>query len=195
MANTSATGGYLLEEGTAPLNDQSLRRFLQSVIVGVTDLEPNLVRQSWQLNPATIPDYNVDWCSFGIIAQRQDNEPAQRQLNNLSTQMQRHEEIDVLCIFYGENCQATSSSLRDGLYLTQNQEILFLGKMGLVGFSQITHVPELINNRFFDRCDITMTLRREIIRDYPILSFVQVSGTIYGNTSTKVITVDFETPL
>lgn len=189
----SATGGYLVESGTPQLNDQSLRRFIHGVIAGVTALPGGLVRQGWQLNPSPIPSVDVDWISFSITNQRPDNAPYQCQPDELKTEMSRHEEFDVVCNFYGDNCQANSSNLRDGMYITQNLEQLFLADMGLVGFSETTHVPELINDRFFDRMDITMSLRRQIKREYPIFSFVSVNGIISSQASTTVIIETFDT--
>ena len=191
----SSTGGYLVETGVAPLNDQTLRRFLHSVITGVTGLDDDLVRQSWAENPAPVPSISVDWVSFGIISQRPDNAPYQGQTDDDYSVMQRHEELEVYCIFYGPNSQAYSTILRDGLYLSQNREQMYLVGMGLVGFSDSQHVPELINDRYFDRTDITMTLRREIRREYPILHFLGSYGDIIANREITTLTETWDVPV
>lgn len=195
MFNDSSTGGYLVESGTPPLNDQSLRRFLHGVIAGITGIDNELVRQSWAANPAPVPSIDVDWVSYGITSQRPDNAPYQEQTDNDSSLMKRHEEFDIYCIFYGPNSQSFSSILRDGMYLSQNREQLFSVGMGLVGFSDSQHLPELVNDRYFDRTDITMTLRREIIREYPILHFLGAYGDVIANRETTVLTETWEVPV
>lgn len=179
-SNTSATGGYLFETGAPPQNDESLRRFIHDVIAGVTCLDNELVRPGWDRNPQPIPGIDTDWVSFSIVEQRPDNEPWQGEEDDVLC-MIRHEEVDVLCNFYGPNTQSFAGILRDGMYLSQNRDQLTSVGMGLVGFSATIHVPELLNDRYFDRTDITMTLRREIRREYPILSFLGVDGQINVN--------------
>lgn len=189
MSNTSATGGYLLQGTPRPSEGQELRRFLQSVLVGVTDLQPSLVRQSWQPNPAPVPSIETNWMAFGIESQRAEaGDPYQRQLDDGSSLMIRHEELDVACIFYGPDAQGNANLLRDSMYLAQNRESMYAVGMGLVGFSETFHVPELINDRFFDRADITMTLRREVRREYPVLNFVAANGLIHANRHVTTLT-------
>ena len=80
------------------------------------------------------------------------------------------------------------------MYLSQNREQLFSVGMGLVGFSDSVHVPDLVNDRYFDRTDITMTLRREIIREYPILHFLGANGQIIANRELNTLTENWEVP-
>jgi hypothetical protein len=189
MSNTSATGGYLTQGAPAPSEGQALRRFLQSVLVGVTGLPNTLVRQSWEPNPAPVPSIETNWAAFGIEAQRQEaGDPYHRQREDGSALLIRHEELDVACIFYGPDAQANANLLRDGMYLAQNRESMYAVGMGLVGFSETFHVPELINDRFFDRADITMTLRREVRREYPVLHFLAVDGIIRANRHVTTLT-------
>lgn len=188
MPNTSATGGYLTQTSSS-IDGQALRRFLQSVIVGVTGLNATLVRPMWQQNPPPIPSIDVDWCGFAIMTQRPEKGAFHEQLNAGGATLLRHEELDLLCAFYGPSCLVNAGLLRDGLELiAQNREQLFLAGMGVNGFSDITHAPELVNDRFFDRADITMTIQREIRRSYDILHFVGASGTVTANRDTESLT-------
>lgn len=189
MPNTSATGGYLVPT-TGPLEDQALRRFVQAMLVGLVALAGDKVRPSRQKNPPPMPDVDTDWLAFWITNQKPDANPYHEQHADHATLI-RHEEFDIMCSFYGPNCMGNAGKLRDGLYLSQNRESLFLASMGLVGFSDTTHVPELVNDRWFDRADITLTLRREIKRDYPILHFVAAYGTISGNRATETLSIDW----
>jgi hypothetical protein len=189
MSNTSATGGYLIQGAPAPSEGQALRRFLQSLLVGVTGLPNTLVRQSWEANPAPVPSIETNWAAFGIESQRPEaGDPYHRQREDGSALLIRHEEMDVACIFYGPDAQANANLLRDGMYLSQNRESLYAVGMGLVGFSETFHVPELINDRFFDRADITMTLRREVRREYPVLHFLAADGLIHANRNVTTLT-------
>lgn len=189
MSNTSATGGYLTQGSPAPSEGQALRRFLQAMLVGVTGLPNNLVRQSWEANPAPVPSIETNWMAFGIESQRSEaGGPYHRQRDDGSALLIRHEELDVTCIFYGPDAQQNANLLRDGLYLAQNRESMYSVGMGLVGFSETFHVPELINDRFFDRADTTMTLRREVRREYPVLHFLAADGIIYANRHVTTLT-------
>lgn len=180
MPNSSATGGYLTQTASS-IEGQALRRFLQSVIAGVTGINATLVRPMWQQNPPPIPSIDVDWCGFGITAQRPEK-GAYHEQGDTDATMLRHEQLDLLCAFYGPNCLSNAAILRDGIELiAQNREQLFLAGMGVWGFGDITHAPELVNDRFFDRADITMTINREVRRSYSILHFVSAYGTILAD--------------
>lgn len=193
MPNTSATGGYLLQGDPKPIEGQALRRFLHGLLVGVSGLPTTLVRPSWQPNPPPIPDIDTDWLAFGISAVRPEaGDPYYRQLDTGEGLTIRHEAIDVACTFYGPNAVGNAGALRDGMYIGQNRENLYLAGMGLVGFSDTIHAPELINDRFFDRADITMTLRREVRRTYPILHFVAAYGAIHANRAITTLHRDWE---
>lgn len=182
MANTSATGGYLTPT-TSPLDDVALRRFIHSVLVGVTGLATDKVRPSWQPNPPVRPDIAVNWAAYAIVNQTAEAGTAyQSQRDDGGYDLKRHESFDVLVSMYGPLCQAYAGALRDGLEISQNREALYLASMAYVGASQILHVPELVNDRWFDRADITLTFRREIVRAYPVLHFLSANGLIYTET-------------
>ena len=181
MSNASATGGYL-RQTLGPVDNLDLRRFIGTVLVGISGYAPELVRPAWQPNPAPIPGIDVDWMAFGMTSRRADNDPYQVEKENGDLTLQiRHEELDFLLTFYGPNCIGNAAAFRDATDITQNQEALYLAGMALVDVSDITHAPELVNERWFDRCDMTMTIRREIRREYRILNFVSAYGAIHAN--------------
>jgi len=182
MANTSATGGYLAPT-TAPLDDQALRRFIHSVIVGVTGLATDKVRPAWQPNPPVRPAIDVNWAAYAIVNQTAEAGTAYQAMQADDTyKLKRHESFDVLVSMYGPLCQAYAGVLREGLEISQNREALYLASMAYVGSSSVIHVPELVNERWFDRADITLTFRREIVRDYPVLHFLSAGGLLYTET-------------
>lgn len=174
MPNTSATGGYLL--GVLPDN-LVLRRFIGGVIVAVTGLSTGLVRPRWQPNPPAIPTADIGWCAFGVTQSAPDAS-AVVQLNEDGDAgiLTRQEEVSVLASFYGPNASGYSELLRDGLELSQNREAMFLNGMGLKEVGPSAHVPELINEIWFDRVDLPLIIRREIRRNYSLLSFLQANA-------------------
>lgn len=190
MPNTSTSGGYLTQTSSS-IDGQALRRFLQSVIVGVTGLDPTLVRPIWQQNPPPIPEIDTNWCGFAVTTQRAESGAYLRTLAPPAegASLLRHEQLDMLCVFYGPKCLDIAAELRDGLELIQqNAEALCAAGMGINGFSGITHAPELINDRYFDRADITMTISREVRRNYGVSCFVGFNATVVANLAVESLT-------
>lgn len=193
MSNDSSTGGYLSPQSPLPLNDIDLRRFFHDVIAGITGLENTLVIPAWQRNPPPIPKIETDWCAYSFTRQVADNEPAQVQISDLLCEMRTNEQIDLLCTFYGDNAQSLCSALRDGIYISQNREPMLLAGMGLVGVDAMQHVPEMKNERYYDRYDLTINIRREIRRQFPILTLLKAQGTIYADNDRSIVQQDFTT--
>lgn len=194
MPNTSATGGYLVPDNVvpAPLEDDVLDNFLHDVIVGITALDPTLVRPRWQPEVPDLPARNVNWCAFGInnrTADTFDYSVHQGAIPDASGSdlLQRHEQLYLLCSFYGPNCQAFGAQLRDGLGVAQNREQLYLAGMGLVSVGDLTKAPELIKNVWLQRADLPLIIRREIRREYPVLNLVSAQATLYAPPVTDVI--------
>lgn len=191
MPNTSATGGYL-QQVAGPIDGLDLRRFIGTLLVGVSGFAPELVRPIWQQNPPPIPDIDTNWMAFGITARRADNDPYQVETDDgQRTLMQRHEELDILVTFYGPDSLQKAAELRDGFELTQNTESLLLAGMAYIDLSDIIHAPELVNDRYFDRSDTTLTIRREVRREYRILNFVAAGGAIQANRANETLTRDW----
>lgn len=191
MPNTSATGGYL-QQVAGPLEGLDLRRFIGTVLVGVSGFEPELVRPAWQQNPPPVPNIDTNWMAFGITARRADNDPYQVEKDDgLRTLMLRHEELDIMLAFYGPDCLQKAAEVREGFELTQNTESLLLAGMAYIDLSDIIHAPELVNDRYFDRADTTLTIRREVRREYRILNFVSANGAIHANRDTTTLSRDW----
>lgn len=179
MPNTSATGGYLADV-TPPAEGVALRRFIGELLRGVTGLPGDLVRPSWQENPPPIPAYGTDWLAYGVTARRVEaGEPWQAEkTDGTGSALRRHEMLDVQLTAYGNNAEAILAALRDGLDVAQNREQLFLASVTVADFGQIVHAPELVNERWWNRADAILTLRREVRREYPILTFWAALGDI-----------------
>lgn len=191
MSNTSATGGYLTQVA-GPLEGLDLRRFIGAVLVGVSGFAPEMVRPAWQQNPPPVPGIDVNWMAFGITARRADNDPYQVEKDDgQRTLMLRHEELDIMLAFYGPDCLQKAAEVREGFELTQNTESLLLAGMAFIDLSDIVHAPELVNDRYFDRADTTLTIRREVRREYRILNFVSAYGAIHANRDITTLSRDW----
>jgi hypothetical protein len=71
--------------------------------------------------------------------------------------------VTVLACFYGPQGAAVAARFRDGLYVEQNNTTLRTAAgLSLVDNGQIYNLPELINNQWVRRYDITVTLQRKI---------------------------------
>lgn len=197
MTNDSSTGGYLIPARTgSPYAPLSFTEFLQSVLVGISGLRGSLVRPKWQPNPPKQPDIDIDWMAFGLSEDDSDTFAFEGQLSGTSpNQLMRMENLTVQTTFYGPNSFETCTAFRDGLQLSQNREALQKVKMDVAYSDRMLRIPDLVNERWVDRWNMDVHLRREVIRSYPILTFLSGSGTVVINDQgdgTKTIPIAVE---
>jgi hypothetical protein len=177
--NTSATGGYLQPAAGAPLpGDLTLQQFLQTVLVGVSGLLPALVRPQWQVDAPKQPDIYVNWMSFGLTEDDADTFSYNSLDSSNNNVFMRMEALTLQCSFYGPDSLEWGKTTRDGFQIGQNREALQSAGMDFVATSKMTRAPDLVNERWMDRWMMSVMLRREILRVYPILTFLSVNGTI-----------------
>ena len=134
VSNTSRTGGYLVPTSiNGEVNDKLFTEFLQPIVVGIhrTTWHHLCVHggnQSRLNNPRLqcglvllsdlrrrTPD------TFAAIAHQSTTGPTVQQDNVF-----RNEEIEVLCRFYGPNCEANAELLSVGFQVSQNREAMLL---------------------------------------------------------------------
>lgn len=160
-------------------NGLTLIQFLQTVFVGVSGLPGTLVRPKWQPEPPKQPDINVDWMAIGIDVQTPDaNAYTDRQADD-TFQSQRHELMEISCDIYGPKCEQTAGLIRDGLQIQTNLENLRYANMGMVETGPMRHLPDLVNQRFIDRIIMSVVIRREIQRLYPVPTILSAEGAIH----------------
>lgn len=192
--NNSASGGYLVPSSTAPLpGGLTFRQFLQTIFVGVSGLPGDLVRPRWQKNPPKTPDIDVNWLAIGITQSKGDANAftgLDKDGNNLT---QRHEELEVQCAFYGPDAYDNATLVRDGFQIQQNLEAMRAANMGFVSATDATQVPDLVNELWRERFEMTVFLRREILRVYPILSVLSASGKIHTVLGNEPYLLDWKT--
>ena len=183
---------YVLPLPQNPPPHLSLKQFLQTVIVGVSGFPGPLVRPKWQPEPPQQPDLPQNWIAMGIASSRPDAQ-AYVGLNDTNQVVtQRHETIELALSIYGPECEETYGLLRDGFQLPQNRIALFQANMGFVEITESRHIPDLVNQRWIDRVECSVFLRREVQRTYPILTFVSASGIIYVPDVAPGYDVEFE---
>ena len=185
----SSTGGYLAPNNTV-LEDQQLENFLHNVFVGITGLDNTLVRPAYQEESPTIPAINVDWMAFNLTNRNPLNASTiQMSEDGETASSYREELIDVVCSFYGPMCHYNALNLSQGLWVSQNRDVLKTQGINLYSTNDAIFAPELINNRYYRRCDVTITLTRGVEIDYNILSLQDLSGGIEADdNSGNVIT-------
>ena len=188
----SSTGGFLTPNTSpAPLEDAALGDFLQALIVGLTGIDGSLVRPRWQPQPPNLPTNTTTWAAIGIrgrVAQAFAYE-AHDPTGNGQDFMQRHEELDILCSFYGPGGEGMASTVRDGLSVEQNRSYLTAAGMGLIACGDTTSAPELVNNLWYYRVDMPIHIRRDVTRSYKILNLLSASGDIV--TDVPPMTIPF----
>lgn len=180
MVNNSSTGGYLLPNPEFPTLPQSLtlKQFLQVALVGISGLDGVFVRPKWQREPPKQPDIDINWMAFAVTQSNPDANAYTGLKEDDTAILQRHETLEIQCSFYGPDCEDLASLVRDGFQIQQNLEGFRFANMGFVSVSQAIHLPELVHERWIDRVEMSIYLRREIQRAYPVLFFASAGGTI-----------------
>jgi hypothetical protein len=175
MANTSATGGYLAPTAPVPPDDEDLDNLLQELVAGVTGLPGEMVRPRWQPTVPKQPEPTESWCAMGVTVQANDSGPAIQHdpAGDGSDTYTRHQQIDLMCSFYGPSAKGYAQRLADSMSIPQNSEQLALNGMKFVSASDIQPAPALINQQWNRRYDLTLTLRRKITRTYPVLNLIE----------------------
>jgi hypothetical protein len=186
--NDSSTGGYLAPDpATAPIDDAAFDAFMQQVVVGITGLPGTLVFPRWQPEPPDLPAFGTNWCAIGEVNVYPDiyaaviHDPVANNGNG-TDYLQRQETIELIASFYGPNCRSFCGMLRDGLQIAQNREVMSAAGMNLVETGNPRRAPVLIKNLWTDRIDQPFTIRRAILRSYPVLSLLSEAGTLVIDT-------------
>ena len=179
--------------GTAvsgPDASSTLLAVWQSAIAAITGLPGKFVRPRWQRNAPIRPGADVNWCGFGISGTTPDND-AYVTTQGESGTLVRYKTGTLAISFYGPNCQENAEVLRDGLEVPFNRSALSAQAIAIVRSEPTVHVPEQVDDLWYDRADVSFLITWETRRTYAILSFVSASGIIYGHGPDPAITVPF----
>jgi len=166
----SNVAGYLVPTYSTT-EGATLEDFFNTVIVALTGLTGDKVRPMFQINPPKLPSNSVDWCGFAINEIDSDDNAYYEQATTTAT-MQRNEYAQLLISFYGINAMINAKKIRDSLQLGQNRDALRTNGIGITGFTNAVRVPELINDIWYNRVDITMQFAREIRASYNVFTIL-----------------------
>lgn len=188
MSNNSSTGGFLKPNPQPPTlvtvpTGLTFIQFIQQLLVGLSGFDGKLVRPEWQVEPPKQPDVGVNWLAFGLGSATADNNAYVAIDENDAPILQRHELIPIAISVYGPAAYDNLGMIRDGFQLTQNLTTLRRAKVGFAYDTPMAHVPDLFNERWYDRWRMEIFVRRQIQRVYPLLTFLSASGTIYTQTA------------
>lgn len=177
--STSEKPEWLLPD-SEPAYDEDLERLLSRWVRAVSGLGKGRVLPRWVSNqPAQLPP-ETDWCGFGITGMPEDSSPAVMPGDGGTAELWKHEEFECMASFYGPKSQLFITRFRDGIALSQNNDELGRNDLSVIRQSGITPFPELINNQWVRRYDITVTLRRKVVREYGIKTLTDASVTFFG---------------
>lgn len=95
----------------------------------------------------------------------------------------RNEVLEILCSVYGSGADELASRIREGLAHPQNREVLQLNNMGLVDVGSPLAVPELVNEIWYYRLDMTINIRRRVVRTYPVRNILSATGQLITDVS------------
>jgi hypothetical protein len=181
--NDSSTGGPLLPSSAAPDDDEVLTDFMQSVVVGITDLPGTLVRPRWQPEPPTMPRRGQTWAAVAVTNRSGDGFPAVEHdsAGDGTDTLVQNEEFVLETSFYGPRAESTAALLRDGLAVAQNREQLSLADVVFVICGPMSIVPSVVKEMWQMRVDMNVRFRRQIRRTYPVLNLLSAAGTITSN--------------
>ena len=188
MATDSSVAGYLNPSVAAPY-DEALDDFLHGVIVGLTGLAGSLVRPRWQAEPLQRPEFNVNWCSFGLSRSEVDafayesHDPS----GEGPVKVERDEVLFYAHSFYGPGAHGIAERFRDGLEIPQNRDVLQTGKLGLIEVQEAVKVPSLLAERWVPKIDVMVLYRRRTSRSYPVLTI--------RSAGIEIVTQDGSTPI
>lgn len=182
MSNDSTEPGYLVPVGVSPDYDQDLERKISQWVRGVTGLDVKMVLPRWTDPQQTIPKNGNTWCAFGIRSFPSSRLPARVQISEDESEQWSWENIEVILCFYGPNGASVASLFRAGIQIDQNNDTLRAATgLSLTDYGQIYNLPELINNQWVRRYDITVTLSRKNVRTYNVKSVITPNVIINGD--------------
>ncbi|VXD05803.1 conserved hypothetical protein [Enterobacterales bacterium 8AC] len=183
MSNDSTQAGWLTPTVDDTDYDEALERNLSRWISAVSGLPGKMMFPRWQPQEKTrtLPDSAyIDWCAYGILSVTSDDNPALTNTTDTGTELWRHETIECLISFYGPVGQRSSIQFRDGITIPQNNSELTALNLSLGDYGRIMAVPEFISDQWIRRYDITVRLRRKIIREYGIKSIAEAPVQFFG---------------
>ncbi len=179
MSNDSTGPGYLTPVGDAPDYDEELERQLSRWVRGITGLSVKKVYPRFIDPQQKIPPNGETWCGFNFSSLSRPGTPANVQVSEEQSEQWSWESVQVLFCFYGPGGSAMATRFRDGIFIAQNADTFRqISGLSLVEAGDIRNLPELINNQWVRRYDLSVTLSRKNTRTYNVKSILDGNVTI-----------------
>ena len=192
MINDSSTGGVLSPAASpAPFEGAALSAFIHDLIQSITNLPGQSIVPRWQPEPPNLATFGTNWCAFGITARVADFNAYIRHVDASPPydELQRHEILDILTSFYGPDADGFVEVFREGLQIPQNREALQRNSMGLIETGDAITLPALVKDRWLYRVDLSAKIKRQIVRQYPILDLASATTTLNNEQYLTTIAV------
>jgi len=180
LNNDSTSPGYLTPVGDTPAYDKELEIKISDWICGVSGLDVKWVFPRWTDPQITIPPKGTTWCAFGVTSMPRTGLPADIQ-GDTSSEQWTWENVTIICCFYGPGGAALAATFREGIYVPQNNAELNRAGLSLVDVDTLRSLPELINNQWVRRYDLTVTLSRKNVRSFNIRTLQSAPVYFFGD--------------
>lgn len=180
MGNDTTTAGWLTPTSAPPDNDQTLEKKLTQWIQGVSGLEEGKVVPRWSATAPSPFPANTNGCAFEVVSINDEGYPAFENQTDDSAEMWRYQQIECMTSFFGPDSQSIGSQFRDGLNISQNNAELNRLSLSLGEFTALISAVELGDDPAIRRYDMTIYLRRKLIRTYGVKSILSASVSYFG---------------
>jgi hypothetical protein len=182
--NSSSTGGFLTPTSRgATRTDLELENLIHDWIVGLTAMDPALVRPAFQPDPPPIPDFAVTWCAFYVTRTVSDWDPVVQHwaAGDLQTgdTVFRNQRIELTLTFYGPASGDLALDFRMASGIPQNDEAL--DDVKLVAVEDQVTTSEVIKGRWQRRVDVPVVLRRAVQFTYAVEDVASAYGSVYSD--------------
>jgi len=171
------------------LDDDDLFNFFHDFIVGLTGIANELVLPRWQPEPPNIPATALNFAAFGVTSYKADTYAADVLKAAGTFELHRHETIELMVSFFGQNCGAYGRIFRDGIQVEQNRDVLSMNNFGLLECNDVVMAPTLFKERWLRRADVAFTVRRQVVRGFPVQPLVGATIVVNNEKYTETITV------
>jgi len=180
-----------VRETNSPLEDPGFTDLIQQMVVGITGLPGSMVRPRWQDNPPNQPPKSANWCAMGVNVYTPQNYPYIFHDPNAAGGMGQDVMLDwstfeVLASFYGPAAVANAGRLRRGCYIDQNLDTLIINGINLREVGEQRNIPDIFNNQYVDRCDVSLIMSRETISHFPIRNIISASTVLITDTGASI---------
>lgn len=164
----------ILPDVPDPLEDQ-----LQAIFTPLLQLPGNMVRPRFQAEAPNQPPLGTDWAAIGPRNQVPDNSKfVEAELEDPAVpgtyirRVHQFETFDVMISAYGPGSRQRLEQARQMLLIPQNRWGLRRAGMGVVDLGEVLNVSYQAEQELnLQKHDITIKLRRRIVRLYRIYSF------------------------